>query len=225
MVKVLLVDDHPVVRAGMKALLETTGRVDVVGEATSGMEAVEQARALQPDVVIMDVAMPEMDGVQTTRRITALAPETKVLVVTIHDENEYLLPALDAGAAGFLNKSAADTDLIGAVEAIARGHSYLPRQATAVVARSKMRDAATRASGTELLSSRELAAVRLYASGFSARETGREMSIKPKTVDGYLARAKAKLGLSTRREVVRFALEAGLLRTPEEPGNPRPVAP
>lgn len=225
MVKVLLVDDHPVVRAGMKALLETTGRADVVGEATSGAEAVEQVRALEPDVVIMDVAMPEMDGVEATRRITTLAPATKVLVVTIHDEDEYLLPALDAGAAGFLNKSAADTDLIGAVEAIARGHSYLPRKATAIVGLGKMRDASTRASGAEVLSSRELAAVKLYASGFSARETGREMSIKPKTVEGYLARAKAKLGLSTRREVVRFALEAGLLRTPEEPGSSRPVAP
>ena len=172
--KVLLVDDHPVVRAGMKALLETTGRVDVVGEATSGAEAVEQIRALEPDVVIMDVEMPEMDGVEATRRIMALAPATKVLVVTIHDGDECLVPALDAGAAGFLNKSAADTDLIGAVEAISRGHSYLPRQATAVVARRGTRGASTPPSGTEVLSSRELAAVKLYASGFRrGRRAGR----------------------------------------------------
>ena len=123
MVKVLLVDDHPVVRAGLKALLETTERVEVVGEASSGEEAVEKARTLEPDIVIMDLAMPGMDGVQATRRITELGLGAKVLVVTIHDEDEYLVPALNAGAAGFLNKSAADTDLIGAVEAVARGHS------------------------------------------------------------------------------------------------------
>ena len=127
MVRVLLVDDHDIVRAGLRALLESTGRVDVVGEASSGAEAVERARTLEPDVVIMDLAMPGMDGIQATRRITALALETKILLLTIHDEDEYLIPAFDAGAAGFLNKSVADTDLMGAIEAVARGHSYLPR--------------------------------------------------------------------------------------------------
>ncbi|WP_428276377.1 response regulator [Candidatus Palauibacter sp.] len=118
---VLLVDDHPMVRASMKALLETTEHVEVVGEATSGEEAVEKARALRPDIVIMDLAMPGMGGVQATRRITELGLGLKVLVVTIHDEDEYLVPALDAGAAGFLKKSAADTDLIGAVERTVEG--------------------------------------------------------------------------------------------------------
>ena len=122
-VSVLLVDDHPMVRAGMKALLETTDRLEVVGEATSGEEAVEKARTLRPDIVIMDLAMPGMGGVQATRQITELGLGSKVLVVTVHDEDEYLASAFDAGAAGFLNKSTADTDLIGAVQAIARGHS------------------------------------------------------------------------------------------------------
>ena len=121
MVSVLLVDDHPMVRASMKALLETTEHVEVVGEATSGEEAVEKARVLRPDIVIMDLAMPGMGGVQATRRITELGLGLKVLVVTIHDEDEYLVPALDAGAAGFLKKSAADTDLIGAVERTVEG--------------------------------------------------------------------------------------------------------
>ena len=135
MVSVLLVDDHPMVRAGMKALLETNRRMKVVGEATSGEEAVEKARTLRPDIVIMDLAMPGMGGVQATRQITELGLGPKVLVVTIHDEDEHLASALDAGAAGFLNKFAADTDLIGAVEAIARGNSYLPRHAAAPLAR------------------------------------------------------------------------------------------
>ena len=216
MVRVLLVDDHPVVRAGMKALLETTDRLEVVGEAASGEEAVEKARILGPDIVIMDLAMPGMDGVQATQRITELELGAEVLVVTIHDEDEYLVPALNAGAAGFLNKSAADTDLIGAVEAIARGHSYLPRHAAALLARRNARDASSRQARPDVLSSRELRAIEMYASGFSASETGKEMRLSPKTVEGYLARAKAKLGLHKRRDVVRFALEAGLLRAEDD---------
>ena len=211
-----MVDDHPVVRAGLKALLETTEHMEVVGEAASGEEAVEKAGTLEPDIVIMDLAMPGMDGVQATRRITELGLGAKVLVVTIHDEDEFLVPALHAGAAGFLNKSAADTDLIGAVEAISHGHSYLPQHAAALLARRKTQDASNRETGPDVLSSRELTAVELYASGFSASETGQEMDLSPKTIEGYLARAKAKLGLHTRREVVRFALEAGLLRTEDE---------
>ncbi len=216
MVRVLLVDDHAVVRAGLKALLEATERVEVVGEASSGEEALESARTLEPDIVIMDLAMPGMGGIQATRRITELGLGAKVLVLTIHDEDEFLVPALNAGAAGFLNKSVADTDLVGAVEALAHGHSYLPQQAAALLARRRAQGNSNHKPGPEVLSSRELTAIELYASGFSARETGEEMFLSPKTVESYLARAKTKLGLHRRRDIVRFALEAGLLRTDGE---------
>ena len=216
MVRVLLVDDHKVVRAGLKALLESTGRVDVVGEASSGEEAVRKTRTLEPDIVIMDLAMPGMDGVQATRRIAELGLGARVLVLTIHDEDEFLVPALNAGAAGFLNKSVADTDLMGALEALVRGHSYLPRRAAALLARRKARGVASGKPGPGALSSRERVAVELYAKGFSAREMAEEMVLSPKTVEGYIARAKTKLGLHTRRDVVRFALEAGLLQAGSE---------
>jgi two-component system response regulator NreC len=216
MVRALLVDDHAVVRAGLRALLEASGRVDVVGEASSGEEAVTKARELEPDIVIMDLAMPGMDGIQATRRIAALGIETKVLVLTVHDEDEYLLPALDAGAAGFLNKSAADTDLLGALEAVAHGHSYLPRRAAALIARRERRRAADRKMEPEPLSDRERTVIELTARGFSAAEAGREMYLSRKTVEGYIARAKAKLGLASRRDIVRFALESGLLRNEAE---------
>ena len=216
MVRVLLVDDHNVVRAGLKALLESTGRVDVVGEASTGEEAIDRARTLEPDVVIMDLAMPGMDGVQATRHITGLGLEARILVLTIHDEDEFLVPALNAGAAGFLNKSVADTDLMGAIEAVVRGHSYLPRSAAALLAGRKAQGTSSGKPGREVLSARERTAVELYASGFSARETAEEMLLSPKTVEGYLARAKTKLGLHTRRDIVRFALEAGLLRAEGE---------
>ncbi len=215
MMSVLLVDDHAVVRAGLKALLEASGRVAVVGEASSGEDAVTKARTLEPDVVIMDLAMPGMDGIQATRRIAALGIETKVLFLTVHDEEEFLLPALDAGAAGFLNKSAADTDLMGAIEAVVRGHSYLPRRAAALIARRKARRTASERDA-EALSDREQTAIELCARGFSAAEAGRKMCLSRKTVEGYIARAKLKLGLRNRRDIVRFALESGLLRSETE---------
>ncbi len=211
MVRVLVVDDHAVVRAGLKALLGAAERLEVVGEASSGEEALEQVRTLGPDIVIMDLAMPGMDGIQATRRITELGIGAKVLVLTIHDEDEFLGPALDAGAAGFLNKSVADTDLFGAVEALAHGHSYLPQRVAALLAQGRAQGNSNRKPGPEVLSSRQLTVIELYASGFSARETAEKMLLSPKTVEGYLARAKAKLGLHNRRDIVRFALEAGLL--------------
>ncbi|MDE2983368.1 MAG: response regulator transcription factor [Gemmatimonadota bacterium] len=207
-----MVDDHKVVRAGLKAMLELSGRIDVVGEASSGEEAVDKARMLEPDIVIMDLAMPGMGGVQATRRITELGLEARILVLTIHDDDEFLVPALDAGAAGFLNKSVADTDLMGAIEAIVRGHSYLPRRAAALLARRKRQGESKSQPGPEVLSAQELTAVELYARGFSTREMAEQMLLSPKTVEGYLARARAKLDLHTRRDIVRFALEAGLLR-------------
>ena len=210
MVRALLVDDHAVVRAGLRALLEASGRAEVVGEASSGEEAVTKARTLMPDIVVMDLAMPGMDGVQATRRIAELGLETKILVLTVHDEDDFLLPALDAGADGFLTKSAADTDLMGAIEAVLRGHSYLPRRAAALIARRKAQRRGA-AGEPEALSDRERTVIELTARGFSAAEAGREMCLSRKTVEGYIARAKSKLGLRNRRDIVRFALENGLL--------------
>ena len=210
-VKVLLADDHKVVRAGLKAVLESNDRVDVVGEASSGEEAVERVRALEPDIVIMELGVPGMDGIRAIRAITALGPATRVLVFTVHDDDEYLEAALDAGAAGFLSKSATDRDITGAVQALVRGHSYLPRRATFLLARRKTPNASCDTPGPGVLSPRELAVVTLYARGFTASEMGRQVFLSPKTVEGYLARARNKLGLTRRPELVRFALEAGLM--------------
>ena len=207
----LLADDHAVVRAGLRALLESSSRADVVGEATSGEEAVEMVRARQPDIVILELAMPGMDGIRATREIAALGLSTQVLILTVHDEGEYLEPALEAGAAGFLNKSASDTDILGALEALVRGHSYLPHRATSLLARRKARGASNGNPGPGALSPRELAVVTLYARGFTASETGERVFLSPRTVEGCLARARNKLGLNKRPEIVRFALEAGLI--------------
>lgn len=214
-IRVLLVDDHRIVRAGLRAMLESTGRIDVVGEASSGEEAVARAESLQPDIVIMDLAMPGAGGLRATRAITALGIGAKILVLTVHDEDEHLAMALDAGAAGYLNKSVADTDLIGAIEALLRGHSYLPRRAADLITRDRRGD---RPGEPELesLSEQERTVLELYARGFSARQIGQKLFLSPKTVEGYLARAKRKLGLAGRQEIVHFALRAGLLSVGEE---------
>ena len=216
MVRVLLVDDHAVVRIGLKAVLTAAEHVEIVGEASSGKEAVEKAETLEPDIVLMDRAMPGMDGIEATRRIAELGLGAKILVLTVYDENRFIGPGLTAGAAGFLKKSAVETDLIGAIEALKRGHSYMPHQGAAFLAGRKTQDNSNDGSALEVLSSRERTAIKLYARGLSAREMGKEMSLSPKTVEGHLTRAKAKLGLHTRRDIVRFALETGLLRAEDE---------
>lgn len=168
-------------------------------------------RALQPDIVIMELAIPGMDGIRATRAIGALGLSTQVLVFTVHHEDEYLEPALEAGAAGFLSKSASDADIMGAVGALVRGHSYLPHRAASLLVRRKARSASSGNPGPGALSSRELTVVTLYARGYTVGEMGRHVFLSPRTVEGYLARAKNKLGLNRRPEIVRFALEAGLM--------------
>ena len=214
-IRVLLIDDHKVVRAGLRSLLESTGRIEVVGEASSGEEGVVGAEQLEPEVVIMDLAMPGMGGIRATRKITALELDTRVLILTVHDEEDQLARALDAGATGYLNKSVADTDLMVAIEALARGHSYLPRQAAELLARRK-RGRAREVPRLDALSARERTVIELCARGFTASEAAKRMFVSPKTVEGYLARARRKLGLTGRADIVRFALESGLLRGSEQ---------
>ena len=183
-----------------------------MGGASSGEEAVERVRTLEPDITVMDLAMPGMDGVRATRHIRDLGVGTKVLVLTVHDEDEFLIPAMNAGAAGFLTKTAADTELTGAIEALVHGHSYLPLRAASLLD-ARARGAAARGeAGPEVLSERERTVIGLYAKGYTATEAGRKAFLSPKTVEGYVSRAKTKLGLKTRRDIVRFALETGLLR-------------
>jgi len=212
-IRILLVDDHAMFRAGIRALLESENRMVVVGEASSGDEAVDQVRALKPDVVVMDLSMPESNGLEATRRIAALGLDTRVLVLTVHAEEEYLVPVVEAGASGYLTKTSADTDLIEAIKVVARGEVYLPPKATRLLLQ-QYRSAESNAdtAGLHELSSREQEVLALTAEGFSSREIGKKLFISPKTVDTYRARIMDKLGLNHRSELVRFALRVGLLK-------------
>jgi len=210
--KILLVDDHAMFRAGIKALLEAEGRMEVIGEASSGDEAVDKVRQLKPDVVVMDLSMPGSNGLEATRRIAALELDTKVLVLTVHAEEEYLVPVVEAGASGYLTKTSADNDLIEAIKVVARGEVYLPPKATTLLLQRYKASESDDTAGLHDLSTREQEVLALTAEGYSSREIGKKLFIRPKTVDTYRSRIMDKLGLNHRSELVRFALRVGLLK-------------
>ncbi len=213
-IRVALVDDHAMFRSGLRALLELEDRIMVVGEAENGDDAVALALAERPDVMVMDLSMPGTNGLEATRRIAALEIGVKVLVLTVHAEEEYLVPVVEGGGSGYLTKTSADRDLMEAIETVARGEVYLPARAATLLLR-KYRDAEERdgdGGGVEDLSSREREVLALTAEGYSSTEIGKKLFISPKTVDTYRARIMQKLGLNHRSELVRFALRVGLLR-------------
>jgi len=211
-VKILLVDDHAMFRAGLRALLETEDFVEVVGEAGSGEDAVERALALRPDLVIMDLSMPGTNGLEATRRIAALGIGVAVLVLTVHAEEEYLVPVVEAGASGYLTKSSADTDLVEAIRTVARGEVYLPHQAAALLLKQVRDSGENHGHRLQELSPRERDVLALTAEGYSSTEIGKKLFISPKTVDTYRGRIMEKLQLNHRSELVRFALKTGLLK-------------
>lgn len=212
-IRILLVDDHAMFRAGIKALLEGETRFTVVGEAASGDEAVDEVRSLKPDVVVMDLSMPGSNGLEATRRIAALGLDTRVLVLTVHAEEEYLVPVVEAGASGYLTKTSADTDLVEAIKVVARGEVFLPPRATRLLLQQyRASESDPDTVGLHDLSSREQEVLALTAEGFSSREIGGKLFISPKTVDTYRSRIMDKLGLNHRSELVRFALRVGLLK-------------
>jgi len=211
-ITVLLVDDHAMFRAGIRALLEAEGHVQVVGEGSSGDEAVDLVRKLKPDVVVMDLSMPGSNGLEATRRIAALELNTHVLVLTVHAEEEYLVPVVEAGASGYLTKTSADTDLLEAIRIVARGQVFLPPKATTLLLKQYKAADAEEQAGLKDLSTREQEVLALTAEGYSSREIGKKLFISPKTVDTYRSRIMDKLGLNHRSELVRFALKVGLLK-------------
>ncbi len=212
-IQVLLADDHAMFRAGLRALLESESNIEIVGEASNGDEAADMARTEKPDIVIMDLSMPESDGLEATRRITALDLDVDVLVLTVHGEEEYLVPVVEAGASGYLTKTSADRDLVEAINVVAKGEVYLPPQATKLLLKEyKTVEEGGEQSRLHELSSREQEVLALTAEGFSSREIGEKLFISPKTVDTYRSRIMKKLELNHRSELVRFALKVGLLK-------------
>jgi DNA-binding NarL/FixJ family response regulator len=214
-IRVVLADDHMVVRAGLKAVLSGARDIDVVGEASNGKEALALADRLHPHVIVMDLSMAEMDGLSATRELVTRAEPPKVLVLTMHGEEEYLVQVLEAGASGYLVKNAADRELVDAIRAVARGDMYVQPSAGRILARGLKKDEKTLDDRArfEKLTERERDVLQLVAHGYTAPEIGEKLFISPKTVDTYKQRIGEKLGLTHRSDYVQFALKLGLLKS------------
>ncbi len=207
-IRIVLADDHSVVRQGFRRILEAQPDMEIVGEASNGREALEEVANLTPDVVVMDVAMPELNGIEATRRIKEATPRTRVLALSMHKDSVYVREILRAGARGYLLKDAVDEDLIAAVRAVSRGEGYLsPGVADAVL--TDYRQHVT--DPIDLLTSREREVLQLIAEGKTNKEIATLLSLSVYTVDAHRGRIMEKLNLHSTGELVRFAIRKGLV--------------
>jgi two-component system, NarL family, response regulator NreC len=208
-VRVLIVDDHAVVRAGLRLLLEAEEDIEPVGEAGSAREAIFQARALKPDVILLDVVMPEQSGLDAIPTLLHEEPETKVLVLSMQDDPQYVRQAFSSGASGYVLKEAADTEVVSAVREVAKGGRYVnPELGARLVAAET--EAAKRAE-EDPLSDREREVLRLLALGHTNQEIAKALYISVRTAETHRAHIMQKLRFSTRAELVRYAIDEGLL--------------
>ena len=211
LVRVLVADDHTIVRQGLVKLLVESGECDVVAEAADGMEAVEKAQAARPDVAILDLSMPRLSGLEAVRRIHEALPQTRVLVLTAHEEEEYVLPIVRAGASGYLIKDSAVSELLAAVRALHAGQGYFGPQAARVLAeqyRHPERESGDPYGG---LSPREREVFHLVVEGRTTKEVARALGISVKTADNHRYRLMEKLGVHNTAELVRYAARHGLI--------------
>ena len=207
-IRILLADDHPVVRQGFRLILTAQPDMEIVGEAGNGRQAVELAQGLLPDVVVMDVAMPELNGIEATRRLARVAPRTRVLALSMHKDSVYVREILRAGARGYLLKDSVDRDLLAAVRSVAGGEGYLsPGVADAVL--SDYRRHVT--DPLDLLSSREREVLQMIAEGKTNKEIAAALNLSVYTVDAHRGRIMEKLNLHSMGELVRFAMRSGLI--------------
>jgi len=211
-VRLLLVDDHPIVRAGLRMLFQAEPTLTIVGEVDSGEAAVAAVERLKPDVVIMDVAMPGMNGIEATRRIKAANPDTAVLALTMHEDEQYFFEMLNAGASGYIPKRAAPDDLVAAIKVVAEGNVFL----YSTLARFLIKDIADRSAVApdtvdNVLTAREREVLTYIAEGLTNREIAETLIISIKTVERHRENIMAKLNMHNRVELVRYAIKKGLI--------------
>ncbi len=212
-IKVFIADDHAVVRDGLRALLEAQPEISVVGDASDGRQAVSQVISLNPDVVIMDISMPELNGIDATRQLLESNPQLKVIILSILGTTEHVFRSLQAGARGYLLKESAGREVVDAVLAVAAGKRYLsqPITETLVVDYVRQREQAAEKSPLETLSAREREILKLVLEGKSSAEIGKQLFLSAKTVETYRSRMMRKLGISDLPGLVKFAIQHGLI--------------
>jgi len=208
-VRLVIADDHPVVRQGLRAFLETQPEVEILGEAVDGEDAVSQVERLLPDIVLMDVVMPKIDGIEAIRRIRAISPSTQAIVLTSFADDEKIVAAVRAGAAGYLLKDARPQELIDAIRAVARGEALLAPTVAARLLRELSRPSEDEASS--ILTARELDVLRLIASGRSNKEIAIDLVLSEKTVKTHVSNILAKLHLADRTQAALYAVRQHLV--------------
>ena len=207
-IRILLADDHVIVRQGFRMILAAQPDMEILGEASNGREAVEQAERLQPDVVVMDVAMPDLNGIEATRRMATAAPRARVLALSMHKDSVYVREILKAGARGYLLKDAFDRDLLAAVRAVARGEGYLSPSVSDAVLNDYRRHVT---DPLDLLTSREREVLQMIAEGKTNKEVATTLGLSVYTVDAHRGRIMEKLNVHSASELVRVALRHGLV--------------
>jgi len=214
-IRIVLADDHAVLRAGLRLLLDEQLDMKVVGEAADGAEVLELSEALQPDIILLDLTMPRLGGLEALPLLRERAPESRVLVLTMHDDQSYLRQVLKNGAAGYVLKKAADAELITAVQSVMRGDVYVQPSMTRTLLDDMLYESESHVTASDdlwaSLSQREQEVLKMVAMGYTGREIGDKLSLSIKTVDTYRARGMGKLGLQSRAALVRFALAQGLM--------------
>jgi two-component system response regulator NreC len=216
-IRVMIVDDHAILRAGLRMLVNAQADMEVVFEAPDGEKAVQQVRDTKPDVTLLDLTMPRVGGMKALQEIARNCRETRVLILTMHDDPAYLRSALAAGASGYLLKRAVDAELLAAIRAVHRGGIFVDPRLASVLVQDVLAKKGKKTGPTQpvsILSDRELQVLRLVARGYTSAQIAKQISVGVKTVETYRSRFAEKLGLRTRSDVIRFAVQMGLL-TPE----------
>ncbi len=212
-IRILLADDHTILRAGLKMMLNAQPDMEVVGEAQDGHQAIQEALKFQPDIILMDITMPDMNGIEATRQIKRLLPDVKILMLTMHEHDEYVFQALQAGASGYMLKEAADTDLIAALHVIKSGQFYLSPTAQSVVVGDYLQRVRTgeERDSYSSLTEREREILKLVAEGYTNNQIAERLIISPKTVDTHRTHIMDKLNMHSRAELIKYAMRRGLL--------------
>ena len=224
-INLMLVDDHDVVRTGLRSFLETQTGFKVIAEASTGQEALEKLKESQPDIVLMDITMPDMDGIETTQALKKLYPDCQVLVLTVHSDKQYFMKVLSVGASGYITKQAAADELVAAIKAVAAGHVYLQPALARWLLDDYQRLAENHSSpltdekaennkstvDLDILSKRERQVLELVGEGLNNHEIGENLGLSPKTIARHRERIMKKLNMHSRTELVKFAIRTGLI--------------
>jgi DNA-binding NarL/FixJ family response regulator len=210
-IRVILVDDHQVLREGLRLLLKSEEDIQVIGEAENGTQALELAKETKPDVVVMDLGLPDISGIEVTRSIRNQIPGVRIVVLSMHTLKDFILNAIEAGADGYVPKSSTHESLLDAIRVVHSGERYLHPQAANALVDNYREEESMEAMLFRDLTEREQDVFRLSAQGYTSREIGERLVISPKTVDTHRQRAYEKLGIEHRSELVRFALKLGIL--------------